>query len=71
MQEKPKAIPKKELAEILGITMRQYQNWEAGTSGGRITTWEKASKVLETPIDFLLKDIRERCNEISYPVVTA
>ena len=48
-------LTQSELAAKLGIQTRQYQNLEAGTSGGRIAIWQKLKELLNKPIDFLLE----------------
>ena len=45
----------RELAEILGVTERQYQRLEAGTSDGSIKVWKQLSKLFDTTIDYLLE----------------
>ncbi|MDR3348840.1 MAG: helix-turn-helix domain-containing protein [Acidaminococcales bacterium] len=46
----------KGIAEIVGITERQYQGLESGTSRGSIKVWEKLKTLLGAPsIDWLLQ----------------
>lgn len=45
-----------ELANKLGITERQYQRLEAGTSDGSIQVWQNLKIILRTKsIDYLLE----------------
>ena len=45
----------KKMAEILGISERQYQRLEAGTSGGHMSIWKTLSKMFNCTIDRLLE----------------
>lgn len=49
-----KSYTQAELAKILGITTRQYQKLEAGTSNGTIPLWEKMRELLGKTIDYLI-----------------
>lgn len=44
----------KEIAVLLGISERQYQNLEAGTSNGSVKTWQQLSRMFGRTIDYLL-----------------
>ena len=50
-----KKITQKELARELGISERQYQNLEAGTSEGKMKYWFKLSEILGARIEDLYK----------------
>ncbi len=54
--ERKKAdLTQTEVAKHLGITVRQYQAIEAGTSDGSIKVWRKLSELFHKPIDYLLE----------------
>ena len=54
--ERKKAdLKQTEVAKHLGITVRQYQAIEAGTSDGSIKVWRKLSVLFHKPIDYLLE----------------
>jgi len=42
------------LASAIGISERQYQNLEAGTSNGKVETWLKLKQIVGTTIDYLI-----------------
>lgn len=45
-----------ELAGLIGVTERQYQNLEAGTSDGSIKVWQELKRLLRAKsIDWLLE----------------
>ncbi len=53
---KKKGMTQKEIAALIGITERQYQNLEAGTSDSNIKVWICLKELLgATSIDFLLE----------------
>lgn len=53
--ERKKAdLKQAEVAKHLGITVRQYQAIEAGTSDGSVKVWRKLSELFHKPIDYLL-----------------
>jgi DNA-binding helix-turn-helix protein len=60
LRNKLKAVRKEvdltqiEVAKRLGITVRQYQAIEAGTSDGSIKVWRKLSELFHETIDNLL-----------------
>ena len=47
------------LAEILGITDRQYRRLEAGTSNGSMKIWQQLAKMFDTTIDHLLEQAED------------
>ena len=61
LKRKKSKLTQKELAELLGITERQYQNLEAGTSEGSVPLWKTLAQMLNCTIDHLL----EQADEIS------
>lgn len=46
-----------EIAKCAGITVRQYQAIEAGTSDGSVKVWCKLKDLLNKPIDYLLEQV--------------
>lgn len=53
--ERKKAdLTQREVANYLGITVRQYSAIETGTSDGSIKVWRKLSELFHKPIDYLL-----------------
>lgn len=53
--ERKKAdLTQREVAKYLGITVRQYNAIETGTSDGSIKVWRKLSELFHKPIDYLL-----------------
>ena len=60
---KIKGYTQLELANRLGITERQYQRLEAGTSKGSVDVWEKLKIILHAKsIDWLLEQSDETPN---------
>ncbi len=52
-----KGLTQIEISEKIGISPRQYQNLEAGTSDSSVKTWQKLKDVLNVQsIDYLLID---------------
>lgn len=45
-----------ETAKATGITTRQYQSLEAGTSDGSVKVWQKLKDLFNTSIDTLLEN---------------
>lgn len=43
-------------AKTIGITTRQYQALEAGTSDGSVKVWQKLKDLFKTSIDTLLEN---------------
>ena len=52
---KQKKLTQAETAKIVGITTRQYQALEAGTSDGSIKVWQRLKDLFHKPIDYLLE----------------
>jgi transcriptional regulator with XRE-family HTH domain len=52
---KGKSLTQKQVAEKIGICVRQYQKLEAGTSNGSVEIWCKLKDLFNKPIDCLLK----------------
>lgn len=50
-----KKLTQVELAKLLGVSERQYQNLEAGTSNGSVEIWQKLKEITGKSIDFLLE----------------
>jgi len=50
-----KGFTQANIAEILGISERQYRSLEAGTSNGTIPLWEQLKSILGGSIDYLLE----------------
>lgn len=49
-----------EISENLGITKRQYQSLEAGTSDGSVKVWQQLKQILHAKsIDYLLEQVVE------------
>ena len=48
-------LTQREIAEKLGISLRQYQRIEQGKQNGTVNTLLKLKKLLNKPIDFLLE----------------
>lgn len=53
-ERKKKQLTQAETAEFAGISTRQYQSLEAGTSEGSIKVWKKLSDLFKQTIDYLL-----------------
>lgn len=51
-----KGYTQKQMAEILKITVTQYQRIEKGTSDGTIKLWEKIKVLLAQSIDYLIEN---------------
>ena len=51
-----KGYTQKQMAQILGITVTQYQRIEKGTSDGTIKLWEKIKVLLAQSIDYLIEN---------------
>lgn len=51
---------KAETAKAIGITRRQYDRLEAGTSDGSVKVWQKLKDLFKTPIDTLLEDTTKK-----------
>lgn len=51
-----KGYTQKQFAQLLGITDKQYQRIEKGTSDGSIKLWEKIRALLAQPIDYLIEN---------------
>lgn len=50
---KKRRLSQKQTAKELGITERQYQKIEAGTSDGSMKIWRKLSAMFDETINFL------------------
>ena len=49
-------LTKGQLAPLVGISVKQYNRLEAGTSDGSVKVWERLKKTLKAKsIDFLLE----------------
>ena len=61
MQKREKAnLTKAAIADKIGITERQYQRLEAGTSDGSIKVWQELKRLLRAKsIDWLLEQSDE------------
>jgi len=55
-ERKQKRLTKSEVAKIVGITPRQYDRLEAGTSDGSVKVWQKLKDLFKTSIDTLLEN---------------
>ena len=53
-ERKKKQLTQSETAKFAGISTRQYQALEAGTSDGSIKVWKKLSDLFNKSIDYLL-----------------
>lgn len=53
-ERKKKQLTQAETAKFAGISTRQYQSLEAGTSEGSIKVWKKLSDLFKQTIDYLL-----------------
>ena len=53
-ERKKNQLTQSETAEFAGISTRQYQALEAGTSEGSIKVWKKLSDLFKQTIDYLL-----------------
>ena len=51
-----KKLTQAETAKTIGITTRQYQALEAGTSDGSVKVWQKLKDLFKTSIDTLLEN---------------
>ena len=51
-----KGYTQKQIADLLGITVTQYQRIEKGTSDGTIKLWEKIKVLLAQSIDYLIEN---------------
>ena len=56
-ERKKKKLTQAEVAEILGVTTRQYQALEAGTSKGSVAVWERLKDLFHKSIDYLLEQV--------------
>lgn len=52
---KSKKLTQAETAKLIGITDRQYQRLEAGTSDGSVKVWQRLSELFNKSIDRLLE----------------
>ena len=57
---KKASLTQREAAQILGITERQYNRLEAGTSDGSMKIWKRLRKLLGISIDDLLEQVDEK-----------
>ena len=58
-----KGLTQIEISEKIGISTRQYQNLEAGTSDSSITIWQKLKVVLNVDsIDYLIEQDNNNTN---------
>ncbi len=58
-----KSLTQEELAKKLGVSTRQYQRLEAGTSNGSIEVWCKLKNILNSEtIDYLLEQEVDNTN---------
>ncbi len=58
-----KSLTQEELAKKLGVSTRQYQRLEAGTSNGSIEVWRKLKNILNSEtIDYLLEQEVDNTN---------
>ena len=55
-EREQKRLTKSEVAKIVGITPRQYDRLEAGTSDGSVKVWQKLKDLFKTSIDTLLEN---------------
>lgn len=62
-ERKRKQLIQTEVAKILGITTRQYQALEAGTSKGSVPVWERLKDLFHKPIDYLLEQAEPNLTE--------
>ena len=51
------------LATAIGISERQYQYLEAGTSNGSIETWLKLKQIVGQTIDYLIDNDTTKLNK--------
>lgn len=58
-RRKKNKLTQTEVAKMLGVTTRQYQALEAGTSDGSIKVWYKLKDLFHKPIDYLLEQVEE------------
>ena len=58
-RRKKNKLTQTEVAKMLGVTTRQYQALEAGTSDGSIKVWCKLKDLFHKPIDYLLEQVEE------------
>lgn len=54
-ERKQKQLTQAEVAKLIGITTRQYQAIEAGTSNGSIKVWQSLKDLFQKSIDYLLE----------------
>lgn len=54
-ERKRKQLTQAEAARLIGITTRQYQAIEAGTSNGSIKVWQSLKDLFQKSIDYLLE----------------
>lgn len=52
---KNRELTQAQVADTIGVSERQYQRLEAGTSNGSIDTWSKLKALFNTNIDDLLE----------------
>lgn len=50
-----KHLTQAEMAKQLNVSVRQYQNLEAGTSDGSIRVWQRLKEITGESIDYLLE----------------
>lgn len=48
-----KGLTQKEVAETIGISYQNYQQWERGTRNPKENTLENIAKALDVPLDYL------------------
>jgi len=53
-------LTQKEVSELLGITVRQYNRLESGTSDSSVKKWLKLAELFNTTIDDLLEQADEK-----------
>jgi len=49
-----KKLTQKQMAELIGITERHYQNYEAGTQEPSLITFKKIIEIFNVSADYLL-----------------
>lgn len=50
-----KHLTQAEMAKQLNVSVRQYQNLEAGTSDGSVRVWQRLKEITGESIDYLLE----------------
>lgn len=54
---KNKCLTQQQIADKIGISVRQYQNLEYGTTNSNLEIWQKLKDVLNvSSVDYLIKD---------------